>query len=311
MAYNNIIGRPDVSDAIIPEAVVSEIIKAATEQSVVMTQAKRTPLSTLVTKQPITATLPAAYWLNGDTGLKQTDKQTWGSLTITAEELAVIVPIPNAVIDDAGIPLWDEVKPSLGEAAGALIDAAAVFGTNKPASWPVAIVPGATAAGNVVQAGTGADIGVDVASLAEKIDTMGFAINGFASRPGISWTLRALRDNSGRPLYTDALGASGYPGLYGLPNAEVRNGAWDASAAELIAVDWTKVIYGVRQDITYDLFTEGVISDDEGKVILNLMQQDCKALRMVMRVGFQVAAPATRIGTGTKYPAGVLTPAAA
>lgn len=307
--YSNIIGRAEVSDALIPPQVISEIIKSATEQSVLMTNAKRTAMSTKVAKQPILASLPSAYWVNGDTGLKQTDKQTWQGLTITAEELAVIVPIPNAVIDDSNVPLWNEVKPSLAEAAGQLIDQAALFGVNKPSSWPVALIPGATAAGNVVEAGTGPDLGVDVANLAEMIDKTGFAINGFATRPGISWTLRAMRDNSGRPIYNDALAGTGNPGLYGLPVTEVRNGSWDSDVAELLAVDWTKVIYGVRQDITYDLFSEGVISDDSGAVVLNLMQQDSKALRMVMRVGFQVAVPAARIFSGTRYPAGVLVPA--
>ena len=309
MAYTNIIGRADVTDAMVPEQEIPGILKSATEASVIMTKARRTAMSSKVQKQPVLATLPNAYWVNGDTGLKQTSKTTWDKITMTAEELAVIVPIPNALIDDANVPLWNEVKPLLGEAAGALIDEAAVFGVNKPTSWPTALVPAATAAGNVIAAGTGDDIGVDIAMLAEKIDKQGFAINGFATRPGISWTLRSLRDTTGRPLWADAMAGTGNPGLYGLDLVEVRNGSWNAAAAELLAVDWSKVVYGVRQDITYDLFSEGVISDDEGKVVLNLMQQDSKALRMVMRVGFQVAVPVSRITTGTRYPAGVLTPA--
>ncbi|MBP0095036.1 hypothetical protein, partial [Prescottella equi] len=84
----------------------------------------------------------------------------------------------------------------------------------------------------------------------------------------------------------------------------------DSTAATMIAADWSKVIVGIRQDVTFDLFSEGVISDASGKVILNLMQQDSKALRVVFRVGFQVANPLTRLnGTeATRYPAGVLVP---
>jgi hypothetical protein len=88
----------------------------------------------------------------------------------------------------------------------------------------------------------------------------------------------------------------------------VDNGAWDDDEAELLAADWKKFVVGIRQDVTYDLFSEGVISDADGKVILNLMQQDTKALRVVFRVGFQVAIPVTRIGPSTRYPAGVITP---
>ena len=40
-------------------------------------------------------------------------------------------------------------------------------------------------------------------------------------------------------------------------------------------------------------------TDQDGKVILNLMQQDSKALRVVFRVGFQVAQPYSKL-TGKK-----------
>ena len=49
-----------------------------------------------------------------------------------------------------------------------------------------------------------------------------------------------------------------------------------------------------------------VISDSDGKVIFNAAQQDAKVMRLVFRVGFQVAQPATRTGSSTAYPAAVL-----
>ena len=68
---------------------------------------------------------------------------------------------------------------------------------------------------------------------------------------------------------------------------------------------------GVRQDITFEIFREGIISDEAGKVVFNAMQQDSKIMRVVFRVGFQVANPLTRINGdgGSRYPAGVITPA--
>ena len=308
MATNNIIGRPDVADVMLPDQVVTEVITAATAQSAIMARAKKTVMTSKTYKQPVLSALPYAEWLDGDTALKQTTKVEWKGLTMTAEELAIILPIPNALVDDANIPLWEAVKPLLAEAVGMRIDEAAVFGVNKPTSWPTAIVPGATAAGNVVQAGSD-DFWKSVSDLAAKIDKQGFAVNGFMARPGLSWTVRGARDANGRPIFDSQLTAAGQFGLFGFPLDEVRNGSWSPAAAEMVAVDWTKVIYGVRQDMTYDLFTEGVISDADGKVILNLMQQDSQALRLVMRVGFQVAVPISRLGTTGIYPAGVITPA--
>jgi hypothetical protein len=48
-------------------------------------------------------------------------------------------------------------------------------------------------------------------------------------------------------------------------------------------------VVGVRQDITFKLFTEGVIQDDTGAIVYNLMQQDMSAMRVTFRVGWQVA----------------------
>ncbi len=312
MAVNNIVGRAEVSDALLPEQTINEIIQTAPESSVILSRARKVQMSSKKAKQPVLSSLPDAYWLDGDTGLKQTTDASWKGVSMTAEELAVIVPIPNAVVDDANIPLWEQIRPLLAEAIGKKVDQAALFGTDKPTSWPTAIIPAAIAAGNTVAAETGVDFGVDVANLAEKVSVDGFAINGFASRPGLSWKLRTLRDENGQPIYGAPMTEAQAAVLYGFPLDEVRNGAWDTTAAELLAADWTKFVAGIRQDITYDLFSEGVISDAEGKVILNLMQQDSKALRVVFRVGFQVANPLTRLNAteASRYPAGVVTPKA-
>lgn len=314
--FANIQGRGDLyQPTMLPDQLSKEIIQTAPQESVVLSRARKVPMSSKTAKQPVLAALPDAYWVNGDTGLKETTKAAWDGVSMTAEELAVIVPIPDALIADSNIPLWDEIKPLLREAIGKKVDAATIFGDDKPASWPAALIPGAIAAGNSVALGTGADIGVDLASLGEKLALDGFSMNGFISRPGLHWSLMGLRDASGHAIYTPSL-TTGLndgpptPGLLGYPLNEVTTGVWDPADAVMLGADWTKVVVGIRQDITFQMFSEGVISDASGKVILNLMQQDSKAMRLVFRVGFQVANPITRLNTNpaTRYPAGVLTP---
>lgn len=306
--YAEIIGRAEVTDQLVPDQQVSEILQSAPEESVVLNRARTVRMSSKKSKQPVLASLPEAYWVDGDTGLKQTDSATWGGITMTAEELAVIVPIPDAVVDDSNVPLWDEVRPLVREALGKKVDQAALFGTDKPASWPTGIIPAAIAAGNVSQLSASNNLADAFAEVAGAASEGGFAVNGFATRPGLNWRLRGLKDTNGQYLF-GAPTQGGNATLFGYTLDEVRNGAWDATVAEGLALDWSKFVVGIRQDVTYDLFREGVISDADGKVILNLMQQDTKALRVVFRVGFQVAVPMTRLG-GT-YPAGVVTPAAA
>lgn len=303
----DIIGRTEAAN-LIPDQEVKEILKMAPEKSVMLSNARIVRMSSKKQKQPVLSTLPEAYWVDGDTGLKSASKAEWSGLTITAEELAVIVPIPDAVIDDASVPLWDEVRPLIAEAIGKKVDGAAIFDVDKPASWPDGIVTAATAAGNTVTKGTGLDLGVDVANLGKLVAQQGYGINGFVSKPGMQWELVGLRDQTGQPIYTPIAGTPNN-GLYGYKLNECMNGAWDAEEAELIAVDWSKQLIGIRQDVTYQIFSEGVISDSDGKVLLNLMQQDSKAMRVVFRVGYAVATPKTRTQGVTAYPGGVIVPA--
>ncbi|MFD9276928.1 phage major capsid protein [Streptomyces mirabilis] len=306
--YNSLISRDASSDPLVPTPVSAEIIQELPSMSALLTRAKPIPLSTKTQRQPVLDVMPIAYFVGGDTGLKQTTSQDWKNVDLIVEEIAAIVPIPEAYLDDAQMPIWDQVRPRLVEAIGGKIDGAGLFGTDKPSTWPTAIYQSAVAAGNVVVAGAGADLAVDVSSVAEKVAKDGFAINGFVSRPGLTWKLNGIRSTQGAPIYQPNL--QGTPGgtLYGYPMSELTNGAWSATEAELIMGDWSKAIIGVRQDISFKMFTEGVISDDSGKVILNLMQQDSVAMRVVMRVAFATANPATRLNTdsATRSPFGVV-----
>lgn len=311
--FEQIISRGSPTDPLIPETLSSALItEDVPRQSVLLTRARRVPMTAKTMRQPVLASLPAAYWVNGDTGLKQTTAAQWENKFITAEELAAIVPIPDAYFDDASIPLWDSIRPLLAEAIGKAVDEAGLFGVNTPTTWPDPIIPEAISRGNTVDEGDNDDLAADVAELGVKLAEDGYPITGFASSPGFNWKLVGMRSAQGVPIYTPSLSAGTPASLYGYPLNEVMNGAWNQGEVSLLAADWSKFVIGIRQDITYKIFEEGVISDDDGAVILNLMQQDSKAMRVVFRVGFQVANPINRVNgvEANRYPAAVLTPAA-
>ena len=97
----NITNRQD-AEALIREQVVSTIFQDAPKQSVFMGMARKLPnMTSKQTRIRVLDFLPTAYWVNGDTGMKQTTRQAWDNVYLTAGELAVIVPIPEAVLDDA------------------------------------------------------------------------------------------------------------------------------------------------------------------------------------------------------------------
>jgi HK97 family phage major capsid protein len=312
--YDSLISRDVSDDPLVPTPVSAQVIQEIPNQSFILQRAGQVQMSTKTQRQPVLDVLPMAYWVSGDTGMKQTSAVDWRNVSLVAEELAVIVPIPEAYLDDSQVPVWDQVRPRIVEALGQKIDAAVLFGTDKPSSWPADIYTSVLAAGNTVVTGIGDDFAVEVALLGEKIALDGFAINGFASRPGLTWKLVGLRTTDGIPIYQPNLQDGRGPGmLYGYPVSEVINGSWDVSEAELIAGDWTKCVIGMRQDITWKVFTEGVISDGEGLVVLNLMQQDSVALRVTMRLAYATSNPVTQLNTNrtTRFPFGVVQAATA
>lgn len=295
-AVNDIIESDASDDPLIPTPVAAEVIKELPKSSAVMQLARKRPMSTKSLRQPVLSVLPEAYFVDGDTGLKQTTSQDWKNLVLIAEEIAVIVVIPDNYLDDSQVPIWDEVRPEIVSAFGRKIDLATLFGIDKPATWGPAIAPHAEAAGNVVTEGDYDDLALDVSNLARIMAEKGASANGFSVAPGFNWRLVGLRSADGVPIYSSPTDAA--PGrLYGQRLAEIDNGGWDPTRASLIAGNWSKAIVGTRTDMRFRLFTEGVISDSDGKVIVNLMQQDSVALRAVMRLGWQLANPVNPLAT--------------
>lgn len=308
MPYNTSIARDASLDPLVPTPVAAEVIKTLPQSSAVLANARRVIMPSATHRMPVLSVLPSAYWVTGDTGLKQTATADWANVTLTAEEIAVLLPIPDAYIADSQVAVWDEVQPLLVEAIGKVLDEAVLFGVNAPGTFPTSVYSGTLAAGNVLVVGAGStDLAQNVAEMGKMLAKDGFALNGFVTEPGFNWELVQLRaTSSGVPLYQPALDqAVGSPArLYGFPCQEVANGAWDASEAKIIGGDWTKLIVGVRQDITISKHTDGIVSDGDGKVIYNAMQQDSTIYRVVMRVGAAVANPETRVNAtdATRYP---------
>jgi HK97 family phage major capsid protein len=310
MGYDNIISRSDAG-ALIPEEVSSQIFQDLPKQSVALSLFKQVKMSSKQQKMPVLSVLPTAYFVDGDSGLKQTAEVNWADKHLEAEEIACIVPIPEAVLDDSAFDVWEEIKPRLVEAIGKTIDAAVLFGFNKPLSWATSIFDAATAAGNTFDSGSvsGQKIDVDVSNVMEKVEADGFMVNGFAASVTLKSAFRALRTTEGLPILQPSLQVGSPDALYNERIYYVTNGAWDASKALLIAGDFTQGIIGVRQDITYKLLDQAVITNSANEIIYNLAQQDMVALRVVMRVGFQVPNPANAMNAGSnRYPFAVLAP---
>lgn len=295
----NITNR-EAAEALIRQQIIDSIVQDAPKSSIVMQLGRRLPnMTSNQTRMRVLDTLPTAYWVDGDTGFKQTSMQAWDNVYINAGELAVIVPIPEAVVADADTDLIGEITPRINESIGKRFDAAILFGENRPAAWQNDIITVARQAGNNVADTSDKDLYDKIMSeggLLNKVEEDGYAVNGAIAALGMRAKLRGLRTNDGLPIFkSDMQGTTPYA-LDGAPMYFPENGSFDKSIAQMIVGDFRQLVWSIRQDITVKILDQGVIQDPVTKAIqYNLAQQDMIAIRVVFRAGWALPNPATRL----------------
>lgn len=295
MAYNNITSRTGAG-ALIPEEVYRDMMTRATTQSAVLQMFRRIPVSRGQLRIPVLSALPVAYWVNGDTGLKQTTEVDWTNKYLNVEEIAAIMPVPDNVVADVEVNIWDEAMPYLVEAFGRVLDSAVFFGTNAPASFPANISAASASAGNTfTEASTAAQGSMygDLDAALGLLEADGFDPDGVVAARSLRARLRASRTTQGER--TDEGRTNGaLSELDGLPIAFPMRGLFPSGGAAGTNVrafigDFSQFVLGVRQDITLKVLDQAVITDNTNAIVYNLAQQDMTAIRLTFRVGWQVS----------------------
>lgn len=316
MPYNNLTSRSDVG-ALIPEEVSNIMLGKATEQSAALAMFRRIPVSATQVRFPILSALPMAYWVTGDTGLKQTTEIGWTNKYLNIEEIATILPVPENVVDDLDRNIWDEAMPLLTEAFARTFDSAVFFGTNAPASFPTNVIAAAAAAGNVADVGSSAATGGfmnDIDKVYSMVEGDGFEVDGFIAAIAARPLLRQARDTTGQRLDAgrvagDLRSVDGYPIAYPMRGLWPASGGVGVNGVALVAGAWREnFVVGVRKDITVKVLDQAVITDNTGAIIFNLPQQDMVAIRLTFRAGWQVKNTINNDNpnAGTRYPVGYL-----
>lgn len=319
MPYNSVIGSSDLG-SLIPTSVSTDVMKQVVETNPIFNLAKRLPnMSAHTYTLPVMSALALAYFVTGEAGLKQSTEVNWEDKYITAEELAVIVPIPESVLKDSNFDIWAQIKPELVAAFNVAIARAVLYGTNIPASWTTnlgaaGLLAGATAAANVKSLAAYADAyeailgetaaGVDGVFMAVEAD--GFAVTGSIAHQSMRGILRNTRDANGNPIF--GRDGGGYM-LDGSPIYFPLDGSVVAGSSLMVSGQWDQLVYSIREDMSYKILDQAVIQDNAGTIIYNLAQQDMVALRAVMRLGFALPNPINRVQStaASRYPFGILT----
>lgn len=292
-------------EALIDTQVANEIFEGVVRESKALSMFRRLPnMTSDKTKLRVLDSLPIAYFVDESTnnGRKNLTKMAWDKKYINAAELAVIVPIKENVLNDTSIDIWAEVKPRVVEAFGKKIDNAIFNGTDKPADWRAGLIPSIVSAGAEVTEGD--NLYSDINDVMTKVEESGYNVTGLLGGVGLKGKFRMLTDTTGQPIKGTEIDS--------LPKAFLDNGAWDKTKSILIAGDFSQAVYAIRQDITYKVLTEAVIQDpSDGSILYNLAQDDMVALRVVMRLGWEIPNPVNALNeTATRFPFANLKPKA-
>lgn len=295
------ITRTDV-DSLIETQVANEIFEGVIKDSKALSMFRRLPnMTSDKTKLRVLDSLPVAYFVDESTnnGRKNTTKMAWDKKFINAAELAVIVPIKENVLNDSSIDIWAEVRPRIVEAFAKKIDNAMFFGVDKPTDWRKGLVP------SVIDAGAEVDetgkLYSDINDVMTKVEESGYEVNGILGGVGLKGKFRMMTDTTGQPLNTTEIGS--------VRRAFMDNGVWDKSKSTLIAGDFSQAVYAIRQDVTYKILDQAVIQDTDGSILYNLAQDDMVALRVVMRLGWEIPNPVNALNeTATRFPFASLKP---
>lgn len=295
------ITRTDV-DSLIETQVANEIFEGVIKDSKALSMFRRLPnMTSDKTKLRVLDSLPVAYFVDESTnnGRKNTTKMAWDKKFINAAELAVIVPIKENVLNDSSIDIWAEVRPRIVEAFAKKIDNAMFFGVDKPTDWRKGLVPSVIDAGaEVTETGK---LYSDINDVMTKVEESGYEVNGILGGVGLKGKFRMMTDTTGQPLNTTEIGS--------VRREFMDNGVWDKSKSTLIAGDFSQAVYSIRQDVTYKVLDQAVIQDTDGSILYNLAQDDMVALRVVMRLGWEIPNPVNALNeTEARFPFASLKP---
>ncbi|WNM68301.1 major capsid protein [Mycobacterium phage Tierra] len=301
------ISRAEVA-TLIQEAYSDTLLAAAKQGSTVLSAFQNVNMGTKTTHLPVLATLPEADWVGESAtapeGIKPQSKVTWANRTLVAEEIAVIIPVHENVIDDATVAVLSEVAELGGQAIGKKLDQAVIFGTDKPASWvSPALLQAAVAAGQAVEHVPGVANESDLVGasnqVAEKIALAGWAPDTLLSSLALRYQVANVRDADGNLAFRDN-------SFLGFNTHFNRNGAWAPESAVAVIADASRVKIGIRQDITVKFLDQATLGTGENQI--NLAERDMVALRLKARFAYVLGISATSAGAN-KTPVGVVTPA--
>jgi Phage capsid family len=279
----------------VPVSIAREVLASVGDRlSAVMKLARVINMPSGLESVPVVSVAPTAAFVTPMYGgRKPRSSIEWTATKLVPEELAVTLAIPNAFLSDAGFPVWDSVRDEIARAIAKTFDDAALLGTGAPASFPTGGLVGPANADAVAGA---ADPAAAIDMAFGNIEGKGMEVSGVLGGPALNGVMR--RGSAAMVGAWEAPPSA----FYGVPYATSTSFTAGAGPAYRLALvgDWQYVVVAIREDIRFDLSTEGVLTDAGGAIQVNAFQDDSTLMRAYMRVGLAVGKPLGPAGSVVK-----------
>jgi len=266
-------------------------MQEAVRASAALQLCQTVPMGTGVSQMPVPKTLPTASWVTASgSGRKPYTDIGLKPATLTAEEVAAVIAIPDKMIEETSINLWNYARPLLAQAIAMALDGAVIFGVAAPASFP---------AGGIMAAATPVNAGIDAIDSVNKamaaVEGQGLNPTGDVADLTVRSRLRGLRATTNELILGEvSVGEYSLPSLYGVPVVYTPfQGKTGVAPADFLTGDWNWAVLGVRSDIRYVMDPSAVIADASGVVQVSGFQDNVTPLKVWARFGFTLINPVT------------------
>ena len=262
-------------ESLIPSGIADQAIAAAEQESVVLALGNVIRMGAGVESIPVVSVAPSVGFVSPAYGGRKPITQVeWSAERLEPVEIAATLAIPDAFIDDSGLPGVGVRSLRACEVGREGARPGRPVRNERPAR-----VPGrwhrrtrrsrpdwGDGGGGHRQGARG---GRGAGCPADRHRVAGLSI------------LAALRQSqmaSGLgPVSAEAASI-----LFGLPVETTVY--WDATKGDALVGDWAQLVIGIREDITYELSTDGVLVDPGGVIQVSAFQDDMTLLRVHLRV---------------------------
>lgn len=271
---------------LVPSPLAGELLKNIQEVSVILPRIRKWPMSSLTEDINMVDDEVAATWVASEATAKTGSKATFTRIQLIANELAVVVPFTERILDNANVDIMSVLREQVVNAFVKKLeqsysgyDSTTPFAQNLTDDIPN---------DNTVAFGAGDDLLADISATLSKIEVGGYTDNiAFLTHPAVKHSLRVLRDDNGAPILQPAT-ASEPATLFGYPIYFSRYFTKTGSPEkyELMVGDWSYAIEGTRQEMRFAVSRDASIVI--GGTTYNLFQQNMVALKAWMYRAFVI-----------------------